>query len=244
METRPFGHFQRMRECWLLGEWRWPFATRCVGLHRARPVSVEVAGLPGCALVGIGETSRSEPSTRKSGGVAHPEHVHMHRSRVLVFSGPTLPVKRHRGEPGHTGTHRTHGHLTGIPRCLFTGIRVPVCARVSCVSRVCPGFPRCLFTSTVQYSTHCAFHLTLYTSSGVSRYGRRGRARARQHRLRRFEHERQVILRSPAAQVGDAKGIPSFTRCAGGRREGDPEEDHRDEDAPFIKDALKATGRG
>ena len=25
---------------------------------------------------------------------------------------------------------------------------------------------------------------------------------------------------------------------------GDPEEDHRDEDAPFIKDALKATGRG
>ena len=26
--------------------------------------------------------------------------------------------------------------------------------------------------------------------------------------------------------------------------EGDPEEDHRDQDAPFIKDALKATGRG
>jgi hypothetical protein len=33
-------------------------------------------------------------------------------------------------------------------------------------------------------------------------------------------------------------------RCAGGRREGDPEEDHRDEDAGVIKDALKATGRG
>ena len=78
VETRPFGHFQRMQECWLLGEWRWPFATRCVGLHRARPVSVEVAGLPGCALVGIGETWRSEPSTRKSGGVAHPV-IHMHR---------------------------------------------------------------------------------------------------------------------------------------------------------------------
>ena len=28
-------------------------------------------------------------------------------------------------------------------------IRVPVCARVSCVSRVCPGSPRCLFTGTV-----------------------------------------------------------------------------------------------
>ena len=27
-------------------------------------------------------------------------------------------------------------------------IRVPVCARVSCVSRVCPGSPRCLFTGT------------------------------------------------------------------------------------------------
>ena len=25
-------------------------------------------------------------------------------------------------------------------------IRVPVCARVSCVPRVCPGSPRCLFT--------------------------------------------------------------------------------------------------
>ena len=28
-------------------------------------------------------------------------------------------------------------------------IRVPACARVSCVSRVCPGSPRCLFTGTL-----------------------------------------------------------------------------------------------
>ena len=28
-------------------------------------------------------------------------------------------------------------------------IRVPACARVSRVSRVCPGSPRCLFTGTV-----------------------------------------------------------------------------------------------
>ena len=30
-------------------------------------------------------------------------------------------------------------------------IRVPACARVSRVSRVCPGSPRCIFTGTVQY---------------------------------------------------------------------------------------------
>jgi hypothetical protein len=44
----------------------------------------------------------------------------------------------------------------GSPRCLFTGIvvrfvcvvRVPLCVRVSRVSRVCPGSPRCLFTGT------------------------------------------------------------------------------------------------
>ena len=65
-------------------------------------------------------------------------------------------------------------HCPGSPRCLFTRprfrpsrgragvcrwvwmvvrfvcvIRVPVCARVSCVPRVCPGSPRCLFTGTV-----------------------------------------------------------------------------------------------
>ena len=32
-------------------------------------------------------------------------------------------------------------------------IRVPACARVSRVSRVCPGSPRCLFTGTVLYRT-------------------------------------------------------------------------------------------
>ena len=50
-------------------------------------------------------------------------------------------------------------------------------------------------------------------------------ARARQHRLRSFEHERQVVLRTPHAAA--------FSGRAGGRREGDPEEDHRDEDAPY-----------
>ena len=29
-------------------------------------------------------------------------------------------------------------------------IRVPACARVSRVSRVCPGSPRCLFTGTTE----------------------------------------------------------------------------------------------
>ena len=33
-------------------------------------------------------------------------------------------------------------------------IRVPACARVSRVSRVCPGSPRCLFTGTVPGTTH------------------------------------------------------------------------------------------
>ena len=68
---------------------------------------------------------------------------------------------------------------------------------------------------------------------------RRSRTRARQHRLRRVEHERQVVLRTPHAAARSG--------CAGGRREGYPEEDHRDEDVPYqgrIKDALKATGRG
>jgi len=76
----------------------------------------------------------------------------------------------------------------------------------------------------------------LYTSSGASRYGRKGRPRARQHRLRRVEHERQVVLRTDhtqqlaaAAQVGDAKGI----------RKKITEMKMR-----LIKDALKATGRG
>ena len=32
-------------------------------------------------------------------------------------------------------------------------IRLPACARVSRVSRVCPGSPRCLFTDSIQYST-------------------------------------------------------------------------------------------
>ena len=50
-------------------------------------------------------------------------------------------------------------------------------------------------------------------------------ARARQHRLRRVEHERQVVLRTPHAAARSG--------CAGGRREGYPEEDHRDEDAPY-----------
>ena len=54
------------------------------------------------------------------------------------------------------------------PRCLFTGtvpvcvvvrfvrvIRLPACARVSRVSRVCPGSPRCLFTdSSTRKSNH------------------------------------------------------------------------------------------
>ena len=52
-----------------------------------------------------------------------------------------------------------------------------------------------------------------------------GGARARQHRLRSFEHERQVVLRTPHAAARSGR--------AGGRREGDPEEDHRDEDAPY-----------
>ena len=41
--------------------------------------------------------------------------------------------------------------LPPVPRCLFTGtgpVQVPACARVSRVSRVCPGSPRCLFTGT------------------------------------------------------------------------------------------------
>ena len=40
-------------------------------------------------------------------------------------------------------------------------IRVPVCARVSCVSRVCPGSPRCLFPC-VSRLPRC-----LFTGTGV-----------------------------------------------------------------------------
>jgi len=48
--------------------------------------------------------------------------------------------------------------VSRLPRCLFTGtgvfftgmvvrlVCVPLCVRVSRVSRVCPGSPRCLFT--------------------------------------------------------------------------------------------------
>ena len=67
----------------------------------------------------------------------------------------------------------------------------------------------------------CSFHTSLHQAPRVT--GERG-ARERQHRLWRVEHERQVVLRTPhaAARCG----------CAGGRREGDPEGGHREEDAP------------
>jgi hypothetical protein len=80
-----------------------------------------------------------------------------------------------------------------------------------------------------------AFHHTLYTSSGASRYGRKGRARAtapstegRGARAAKsfFVHHTQQL--AAAAQVGDAKGI----------RKKITEMKMR-----LIKDALKATGR-
>ena len=58
------------------------------------------------------------------------------------------------------------------PRCLFTGtvpvcvvvrfvrvIRLPACARVSRVSRVCPGSPRCLFTGARVSCPWLRFHV-------------------------------------------------------------------------------------
>ena len=57
-------------------------------------------------------------------------------------------------------------------------------------------------------------HLTLFTSSGASRYGRKGRARATAPSTERVEHERHKSFfvhhtqqLAAAAQVGDAKGI-------------------------------------
>jgi hypothetical protein len=44
------------------------------------------------------------------------------------------------------------------------------------------------------------------------------------------------VLRTPHAAARSG--------CAGGRREGYPEEDHREMKMRLIKDALKATGRG
>ena len=70
----------------------------------------------------------------------------------------------------------------------------------------------------------------------IRRLARRteGRARATAHRLQSFEHERQVVLRTPHAAARSGR--------AGGRREGDPEEDHRDEDAPYQRTRLRRPG--
>ena len=92
---------------------------------------------------------------------------------VFLNRNLTLPVKRHRGEPGHTRDTRAHQEVarTTVPVPVPTrfrpsrsragvslgldGCEVCLCVpcarvrpRVPCVSRVCPGSPRCLFTGT------------------------------------------------------------------------------------------------
>jgi hypothetical protein len=87
--------------------------------------------------------------------------VPMRVSRVPAPPGVFLPVKRHRGEPGHTrdtrdtrthkGTQTNHTtnqtHQQQTPRTLVGWDACEVRQCDSCV-RVCPGSPRCLFTGT------------------------------------------------------------------------------------------------
>jgi len=68
----------------------------------------------------------------------HPDSRHLSpltRSSSTVEYG-TVPVQKHRGEPGHTGQTGTLPPVSFYRYC-------PVC--VPCVS-LCPGSPRCLFT--------------------------------------------------------------------------------------------------
>ena len=79
---------------------------------------------------------------------------------------------------------------------------------------------------------------TLHPAPRATCTGKRG-ARARQHRLRRVENERQVVLRTPHAAARSG--------CAGGRREGyvGIRKKITEMKMRLIKvDALKATGRG
>jgi hypothetical protein len=101
-----------------------------------------------------------------------------------------------------------------------------------------PRQPICRFTISRTPLSACRFtcvcHHTLYTSSGASRYGQKGRARdctvyggSSTSTKSFFVHHTQQL--AAAAQVGDAKGI----------RKKITEMKMR-----LIKDALKATGRG
>ena len=98
------------------------------------------------------------------------------------------------------------------------------------------GNPVALFRVTEGVKVSKGSHLTLFTSSGASRYGRKGRARATAPSTEGrsstsaksfFVHHTQQL--AAAAQVGDAKGI----------RKKITEMKMR-----LIKVALKATGRG
>ena len=90
-------------------------------------------------------------------------------------------------------------------------IRVPACACVSRVSRVCPGSPRCLFTGTVcTVRSSRASSLTRWGGSGrCSSRGGRGRRRWRRGRYKR---RREEVSETPKAPVFQA-----HARINGGR---------------------------
>jgi hypothetical protein len=63
-----------------------------------------------------------------------------------------------------------HVPCPGSPRCLFTEVVcvvcVPLCVRVSRVSRVCPGSPRCLFTEDISQAKRIFFPTPVGTPGG------------------------------------------------------------------------------
>ena len=68
---------------------------------------------------------------------------HTHASTGDAEVASRVRVQRHRAETSPMESRR--GYRWTVVRFVRV-IRLPACARVSRVSRVCPGSPRCLFT--------------------------------------------------------------------------------------------------